>query len=139
MTARVRVVLDTNALVSRLLVPKSVPAQAVTKALRIGDILVSESTLNELADVLARPKFDAYVSIEERQEFIRLLGRVVEIVPVVYTVHACHDPNDDKFLDVAVNGEANFLVTGDNDLLILNPFREIRIVSPAAFLDIRES
>ena len=135
MTARKRVVIDTNALVSRLLLPGSVPALAVKKAVHETDILVSEATLNELADVLARPKFDLYVTLQERQEFIRLLGRIAEMVPVVYAVHECCDPKDNKFLEVAVNGEAEMIITGDEDLLVLDSFREIRIVTPAMFLE----
>lgn len=134
MRVRERVVFDTNALVSRLLVPGSVPAQAVRKAVEEADLLVSEATLYELADVLARPKFDPYITIEDRKEFLRLLGRIAEMVPIVYTVHDCRDPKDNKFLELAINGEADAIVTGDDDLLVLNPYRGIPIVSPAAYL-----
>ncbi len=108
---------------------------AVKKAVQETDPLVSEATLNELADVLARPKFDPYVTLQERQEFIRLLGRIAEMVPIVYAVHECRDPKDNKFLEVAVNGGAEMIITGDEDLLVLDPFREIRIVIPAMFLE----
>ena len=47
----------------------------------------------------------------------------------------CRDAKDDKFLEVAVNGKADYLITGDRDLLVLHPFREIQIVSPATFLE----
>ena len=134
MTVRERVVLDTNALVSRLLKPGSVPGQAVRKAVNEAQLLVSEATLGELADVLARLKFDAYVSIEERQQFVRLLGRIAEMVPINYTVQECRDPRDDKFLELAVNGEANLIVTGDGDLLALDPFRGTPILTPAGYL-----
>lgn len=134
MIARERVVIDTNALVSRLLLPESVPAKAVRRAVDEADLLVSEATLNELADVLARSKFDPYVTIEERQQFLRLLGRVAEMVPIVYTINDCRDPSDNKFLEVAVNGKADALVTGDKELLVMNPYREIRIVRPSAYL-----
>jgi len=136
MTARKRVVIDTNVLVSRLLLPGSVPAKAVQKAVHEADMLMSEATLNELADVLARPKFDPYITIKERKEFIRLLGRIVEMVPAVYTVYECRDPKDNKFLEVAVNGAAEVIVTGDEDLLALASFRNARIVTSAAFLEI---
>ncbi len=126
---------DTNALISRLLLPASVPGRAVRKAVDEAQLLVSESTLEELADVLSRSKFDPYVTIEERQEFLRLLGRIVELVPIVHVVRACRDPKDDKFLEVAVNGEADVIVTGDDDLLALNPFRGIAILAPAAYLE----
>jgi len=89
----------------------------------------------ELADVLSRPKFDCYVNLEDRQQFMRLLGGIVELVPIVVTIQACRDPQDDKFLDIAVNGDANLILTGDRDLLALHPFRGIAILSPARYLD----
>jgi len=90
--------------------------------------------MRELADVLARTKFDAYVSLDERQQFIPSLGRIAEMVPIVHTIHACPDPRDDKFLELAVNGEADLIVTGDVDLLALHPFRDIPIIAPTAYV-----
>ena len=135
MRNRERVVVDTHALISRLLVPGSVPGRAVRKAVDEGELLVSEATMQELADVLARPKFDPYLTIAERQEFLRVLGRIAEMVPIVYTVHACRDPRDDKFLELAVNGEADLIVTGDHDLLVLQSFRDIPVITPAQYLE----
>lgn len=134
MEARERIVADSNALVSRLLLPVSVPGRAVHKAVDHGVLLVSDATMNELADVLARPKFDRYISLEDRQQFLRLLGRLAEFVPIVYPVRACRDPNDDKFLEVAVNGRADLILTGDADLLALHPWQGIAILSPAKYL-----
>jgi putative PIN family toxin of toxin-antitoxin system len=127
-------VVDTNALVSRLLLPSCVPGRAVRKAVDQDMVVVSEATMQELADVLARPKFDRYISLEDRQQFIRLLGRVVEIVTIAYAVRDCRDPEDDKFLEVALSGRASLIVTGDADLLALNPWRGIAILSPAEYL-----
>lgn len=135
MRAVERIVLDTNALISRLLLPASVPGRAVRKAVDEAQVLVSEPTLEELADVLSRAKFDPYLTIEERQEFLRLLGRIAEVVPIVHVVRACRDPRDDKFLELAVNGEADLIVTGDEDLLALHPFRGIPILTPASYLE----
>jgi putative PIN family toxin of toxin-antitoxin system len=134
MKLRERLVVDTNAFVSRLLLPSSIPAQAVRKAIDRGQLLVSDATMNELADVLSRKKFDAYVTLEEREHFIRLLGRIVEFVPIVQKIHVCRDPKDDWILEVAVNGSADLIVTGDRDLLSLERFRNTPIVSPAAYL-----
>jgi putative PIN family toxin of toxin-antitoxin system len=134
MQARLRIVLDTNALVSRLLIPDSIPAQAVRKAVEEGDILMSESTLFELADVLGREKFNAYVSIQDREEFLRMLGRIVEMITILHAVHDCRDPKDNQILEVAVNGQAQVVVTGDGDLLVLNPFRGIPIMKPVDYL-----
>lgn len=132
--ARERIVVDTNALVTRLLLPSSVPARAVHKAVTEATLLCSDATLGELAEVLARPKFDPYVSIADRQQFLRLLGRVAEPVPIVHRIQACRDQRDDKFLELAVNGEAQAIVTGDRDLLALDPFRGIAVLAPAAYL-----
>ncbi|OGA52282.1 MAG: putative toxin-antitoxin system toxin component, PIN family [Betaproteobacteria bacterium RIFCSPLOWO2_12_FULL_62_58] len=134
MTPRKRIVVDNNALVSRLLLPDSVPGRAVRRAVDEGQLLISEATLIELADVLARPKFDRYVSIEDRQQFLRLLGSVAELVPITYPIRACRDPRDDKFLELAINGGAAIIITGDKDLLALDPFQGIPIITPASFL-----
>jgi putative PIN family toxin of toxin-antitoxin system len=133
-TRRERIVVDTNVLISRLLVPESISGRVVRKAVDGGQLLVSVATMEELADVVGRAKFDPYLSIAERQEFIRLLGRIVEMVPIVRVVRACRDPRDDKFLEVAVNGCADLMITGDRDLLALDPFMGIAIVSLAAYL-----
>jgi uncharacterized protein len=134
MRLRERLVTDTNALISRLLLPSSIPGQAVRKAVDNGLLLVSEATMEELADVLARPKFDRYISLEDRQQFLRLLGRLAEFVPIVYPVRACRDPKDDKFLEVALNGKAAVILSGDSDLLALHPWQGIPILSPAEYL-----
>ena len=133
MRHRQRIVADTNCLVSRLLLPFSVPGDAVRKAADSGLLLVSEATMNELADVLARSKFDRYISLADRQQFVRLLGRVAEFVPIVYPVRECRDPRDDKFLEVALNGGADVIVTGDADLLGMNPWRGIAIMLPSHY------
>jgi putative PIN family toxin of toxin-antitoxin system len=100
-----------------------------------GRVLASDATMAELADVLSRRKFDPYATIEARKAFLRLLGRIVEIVHVVV---ACRDPGDDKFLELGVNGEASCIVTGDADSRVLNPFRGVAIVTPSAFLAERD-
>ncbi|MFO1128193.1 MAG: putative toxin-antitoxin system toxin component, PIN family [Rhodospirillales bacterium] len=134
MHVRPRIVVDTNALVSRLLLPDSIPGRAVRRAVDEGLLLVSNETLAELADVFCRAKFDPYVSIADRQRFIVQLGRIVEVVPIVRQMRACRDPDDDKFLSLAVNGEATLIITGDRDLLDLSPFMGIPIISPAEYL-----
>jgi uncharacterized protein len=133
MAERRRIVVDTNVLISRLLAPASVPGKATDKALK-DQLLVSEATLAELAEVLTREKFDPYVTLEERERFFALLARIATKVAIHHRVQACRDPNDDKFLELAVNGQAACLITGDADLLALHPFRGTAILSPSAFL-----
>lgn len=133
MSEALRVVCDTNTLISYLLLPNSVSSITVRKAFERGVLLVSESTLNELADVLSRPKFDRYISLEDRQAFFRLFSRMYERVNIVYPVNACRDPKDNQFLEVAVNGGASMIIRGDADLLVLHPFQGISILTAAQF------
>jgi putative PIN family toxin of toxin-antitoxin system len=129
-----RIVLDTNVLVSAVVLPGSVPRRAVSKGLRQSSLLFSEPTMTELAQVLSRPKFDHYVSLEERMLFIAELGRRADFVPIISVVRQCRDPKDDKFLEVALNGRADVIITGDADLLMIHRWREITILSPAEYV-----
>ena len=130
-----RVVLDTNVLISALLQPKG-PPRATIDAVRAagGVLLFSEPTFDELRTRLERPKFDRYVSREGRALFLVQLDAVSERVSITGARMGCRDPDDDKLLETAMMGEAGCLVTGDRDLLVMSPFREIPILSPADFL-----
>lgn len=130
-----RVVFDTSAIVSAVLRPGSVPSRAFLLAQRKMEILVSNATLDELATVLLRPKFDQYINRKDIAKLLHDLARGAELVSVTASLQACRDPRDDKFLELAISGEADTLVTGDNDLLDLDPFRGVRIVTPRDFLD----
>jgi putative PIN family toxin of toxin-antitoxin system len=134
MTLNNRFIVDTNVFISQLLWPSSIPGKAFRKALSSGTLLVSQEVLQELTDVLGRKKFDPYVTIEERQGFLRQLSLIVEIVPHVISLKACRDSKDDKFLSLAVSGGADFILTGDKDLLVLDPFKTVRILSCATYL-----
>ncbi|MFP5378542.1 MAG: putative toxin-antitoxin system toxin component, PIN family [Vicinamibacteria bacterium] len=129
--ARERVVIDTNVFVSGLLISTSVPARVVNLAVRDHQLLVSSDTLRELARILLAPRFDKYVSRDKRTDLIARLAPIVEVVEIVQTVQASRDPRDDKFLEVAVNGGADTIVSGDDDLLVLHSFRGIAILRPA--------
>jgi putative PIN family toxin of toxin-antitoxin system len=132
--AHERVVVDTNVLISGLLSTSSTPARALDRAVTTAQLVATTATVRELMTKLASPKFDRYISRERRDALLLRLGPVVEIVEVVQRVQACRDARDDKFLEAAVNGRADVLVSGDKDLLALHPFRGINIVTPAAYL-----
>lgn len=134
MTKTNRIVLDTNVLVSAGIRRVSIPRQAVDQALEHGVVLVSEHTIYELRDVLFRPKFDKYVSEQTRLLFLAMLLSQVEIVDITEQVTMCRDQKDDKFLEVAVSGSATHIISSDNDLLVLHPFRNITILTPQAYL-----
>ncbi|SPF42220.1 Nucleotide binding protein PINc [Candidatus Sulfotelmatobacter kueseliae] len=130
-----RCVVDTNVLVSAIVFPLSVPRQAVDKALSDGVLLFSDFTLDELKEVLFRSKFDRYVSREERALFLAQIGVAAEFVHIIQVVRECRDQNDDKFLEVALNGRADVIITGDADLLAMSPWRDVAIATPATYLE----
>lgn len=131
-----RYVFDTNVIVSALLFTHGKPAQAFEYALRNGEILLSRDCLKELKEVLGRKKFDRYITDERRQEFLRTLVKLTVRVEIIENVVECRDSKDDKFLELALNGEAQYIVSGDQDLLILHPFQNVNIVSVEEFLRI---
>jgi putative PIN family toxin of toxin-antitoxin system len=88
----------------------------------------------ELQEVLGRKRFDKYITEEERMLFLEVLALETLPVEIIETVTACRDQKDNRFLEVAVNGDADCIVSGDGDLLVLNPFRGIPIVIPQEFL-----
>ena len=133
-----RVVIDTNVWISRLLLADSVAARAVDNALSRFEVVVSEASVEELAGVLSREKFDRYVSLQDREEFLRRVLQVTTMVSVLSEITDCRDPKDNRFLALALDSESDCIVSCDADLLALNPWRGIEIVSPGAFLAIRE-
>jgi uncharacterized protein len=134
MTSDIRAVIDTSVAVSAVLLPRSVPRQALNLAASRGRLLVSAATVAELDEVLRRPKFNRYLREEERLEFLAALVREAEVVEVTAVVTDCRDPKDNKFLELAVSGGASHIISGDTDLLVLHPFRGIAIVTPQAFI-----
>ena len=129
-----RFVFDTNSLVSALLIPKSVSRQALKKADDNGILIFSKETLIELNQVLVRTKFDKYVSLSERFEYIERLESQGELIETSSNFIDCRDIKDNKFLNLAYDGQASFIVTGDNDLLILNLFKSTIPIVPPAYL-----
>jgi putative PIN family toxin of toxin-antitoxin system len=134
MASDLRVVIDTSVLVSAVLLPRSVPRLAFDSVRRSGRILISDATIDEFESVLRRPKFARYIAEIDRLEFLARLVELAEIVEIRDRIAACRDPKDDKFLELAVSGGATSIISGDRDLLTLNPFRAIAILTPQEFV-----
>jgi putative PIN family toxin of toxin-antitoxin system len=114
--------------------PGSLPSLCLSLAQRSGVVLASAETLNEFTSVLLRSKFDRYLSMEARIRALAEFRAAATIVPVVHHVAECRHPKDDKFLELALSGRADVILTGDMDLLVLHPWRNIPILSPATYL-----
>jgi putative PIN family toxin of toxin-antitoxin system len=127
-------IFDANVIVSASLDEYSTSARAFYQAIDDGVVLLSKKTLREIRDVIRREKFDRYVTRNKRERFLKRLVQDVYLVESSTKICECRDPDDDKYLELAVDGKANCIVSGDKDLLILNPFRDIPIMRPDQFL-----
>jgi putative PIN family toxin of toxin-antitoxin system len=135
-----RVVFDTSTLVSAILRPTSVPRHAFLKAIAEADLCASVATLAELETVLSRDKFDRYLDYGSRMAFLALYHRHVRLFQVsaadeTVLQEPCRDPRDNKFLALALACSADWLVSSDQDLLSLNPYRRIPVLTPKTFLN----
>jgi len=129
-----RLVLDTNVFVSGLIWPASVPGRVMDQAVAQCRLLASRDTLDELVTTLLSARFNPYLSRADRDVALERLIPLLELAEPIQIVRLCRDPKDDKFLEAALNGLADVLVSGDKDLLVLNPFSGIAIVTPADYL-----
>lgn len=128
-----RLVIDTGVLISAAIKAQTVPNIAVYQAEQRGTLLKSRVTEAELMEVIDRPYLAQLISPAARNRLVQLMA-VAELVAITEQFAACRDPKDDKFLELAVSGRADLILTGDKDLLALNPFRGIPIVGPATFV-----
>lgn len=135
MTIKMHIVIDTNVIVSGLLFPQSIPRKAFDLSQRIGHLLMSLESITELTEVLKRRKFDKYLAETQRTEFVKSLYRSTPFVEVGITITDCRDAKDNKFLELTISGNADCIISGDADLLMLNPFRGVAIMMPQEFLE----
>ena len=139
-----RVVIDTNVWISGLLTKSGPPAQLTRHVIRAAQPVFSEETFAELQDRLWRPKFDRYISIEQRQAFLRDAASIafwVKPPPELATLTLCRDPADDKFIHAAMAAQCVWLVSGDKDLLdcaARTAEAGVRILTPAQALCLPE-
>lgn len=131
-----RVVFDTNALISAAILQSSVSNQALLLAAAKFEIIVSERTWDEFETRIERPKLFHYFGnlAAQREEVIKTIGRAVKHVPVESIITDCRDADDNKFLALALDGNAAYIVTGDRALLDLHPWRGVQILHGGDFV-----
>ncbi len=136
-----RVVIDTNIWLSAALCPTGAPSQVVRRVLAFGVPVFSDATFAELESRLWKPKFDRYLSMEVRHGILhdaRALGLWVDIPSDITTQQFSRDADDDKIVHTAMAGAALWLVSGDQDLLVIEANLGVRIVSPAQALQMED-
>ena len=131
---KVRYIFDTNVIISSLLFEGSKPDLAIRYALQNGNILYSLELIEEIDEVISRTKFRKYITDAEREEFLDGFVDRGILIEVVDIVNECRDPKDDKILELALSGKADLIISGDKELLVLNPFRAMQIQSVDQFL-----
>ena len=132
-----RVMPDTNILISALILWSGKPRDIFNKSLN-GEItfILSEELLEELIEVLNRPKF-SLITNEEKTDFLKNIKEFSQLVSPYQKFNIIlKDPEDNKVLEAAVEGDADYIITGDEHLLELKEFRNIKIVNAKEFLDI---
>ena len=128
-----RLVLDTNVLVSAILSPNSISAKVLNWGEDNGTILYSTDTLTEILTVLRRSKFAKYIDLEDIDGLSIRIKTAWILIEILNQMKLCRDAKDDKFIDLALNANASHLITGDTDLLVLHPIQNISIINPRSF------
>jgi len=130
-----RVVVDTNIIISAALSPNGTSFKALEILIAEKNLLFSDQTYAELVHQFSRSKFDRWVSNETRLQILNSVKACAEWTKIIGELSICRDPKDDKFLETALIGGAEVIITGDQDLLVLHPFEEILIMTPKAWLE----
>lgn len=136
--AALRLVIDTNVLISAALSAQGAPAQLLHTVLSEHQLVFSQVTFEELRTRIYRPKFDRYISLENRQRLLHDLDACAHWVDLGLGVNKppsyCRDPDDDFFIATALQAQAPLLVIGDQDLLDVPPVDGLLILAPAQAL-----
>ncbi|MEO6673768.1 MAG: putative toxin-antitoxin system toxin component, PIN family [Ginsengibacter sp.] len=127
---------DTNILISAALLPNTTSRKALDKTIDLGVIAASNKTIDEFIEVLFRQKFDKYFLLDnERWIIINKLEISAKLFAPDISITECRDPKDNKFLELAISANASCIITGDKDLLVLHPFRNIPLLNAIDFIN----
>ncbi len=129
-----KVVFDASSLVGALLKEGSVPERALLLARTSASIYLSAAVEAEIREVFARPKLRKYLALDRAQHVLAILTTAAGNVEPTERVTDCRDAKDNKYLELALAAAAEAIVSSDDDLLVLHPWRGIDIVTPAEFV-----
>lgn len=134
---KTRLVLDTNTLVSAFKNETSWSASFFRFVQRNYDLLVSSETLDEFDITLLKPKIEKFFIGREQRRDELVLEYITSSILTQITITStdCRDPKDNKFLSLALSGGADFIISGDKDLTVLNPYHGIKILTMREFVD----
>jgi uncharacterized protein len=133
MDVRRGIVFDASAVVSPALKADSIPERALLRANEVDVLALSPAVEAEIADFLTRAKFAA-IRPERRERFLKILRDGAIWFEPALRATDCRDPKDDKYLELVLAAGAETIVNGDDDPLVLDPWRGARILRPAEYL-----
>ena len=131
-----KLVIDTNILISAALSSQGAPARLVRYALAQHRLVFSQPTFDELRTRMYRPKFDRYISLESRERLLHDFNACAHWVDIGEPALYCRDRDDDKFIETALVAQAPYLISGDNDLLQTGELTALKIISAQQALDV---
>ncbi len=100
------------------------------------EIISSSRQVEEVSNVLSRPKIKNVIAHELIEEFLILFFKSVDIVETKIKIKVCRDEKDNFILETAISGSVDYIVTEDKDLLVLNPYETVKIVTAKEFYKI---
>ena len=128
------IVVDASVVVSAALQPSGVPRQALDHAIERERIVLSRPVLEEMREVLGRPKFSSVLTSGTIDEIVSAMSTAALWFSPIITVNECRDAGDDMYLELALAAGASILISSDHDLLSMDPWRGVRILRPADYL-----
>ena len=132
------VVFDASSVIGAALKQDTIPERALLLARSQETICLSPAVESEIREVLRRPKFHKYISDATRGPILDILGAAAVMFEPMEPVTDCRDPKDNKYLELALAAGASVIVSSDDDLLVLDPWRGIRILRPVNYVRLRE-
>jgi len=127
-------VIDTNIWISYALNHKGITALQLRSAIGKHSYAFSDETFREFTEVLLRNKFDPYFSRELRVQLLKEIASDAQWFTPQEKIAECRDSKDNKFLELAIEANATAIISGDEDLLVLDPFREVSIRKISEFI-----
>jgi putative PIN family toxin of toxin-antitoxin system len=131
-----RIIIDTNLWISFLITKNFTKLDEIIFSKKCV-LVFSKELLEEFLTVAKRPKFRRFFSSSDIEEILETIQEYAEFIEVTSKIEVCKDPKDNFLLSLSMDGSADFLLTGDNDLLMLTKFRKTEIITISDFLDER--
>lgn len=128
------IVIDASTLIGAAISRGGIPDRAIRHDFETDAVAMSEATVAELLSVFSRPRLARFIDPDRRDEMLALLDAYGVFFAPAEHVTDCRDPKDNKYLELALAAGAETIISSDADLLVLHPWRGVRILRPADYL-----